>query len=67
MFNIYVNSLIDDISALNIGIDIDNADQTMISYNFENILCWKPPCILLFTINKPNAILADLATALAIN
>jgi hypothetical protein len=24
MFNIYINSLIDDISALNIGIDIDN-------------------------------------------
>jgi hypothetical protein len=38
----------------------------MVSYNFENILCWKPPCILLFTINKPNALLADLATALAI-
>jgi hypothetical protein len=25
----------------------------MVSYNFENILCWKPSCILLFTINKP--------------
>jgi hypothetical protein len=35
--------------------------------NFENILCWKSPCILLFTINKPNALLADLATDLAIN
>jgi hypothetical protein len=34
--------------------------QTMVSYNFENILCWKPPCILLFTINKPNALLADI-------
>jgi hypothetical protein len=40
---------------------------SIVSYNFENILCWKPQCILLFTIDKLNALLADLATALAIN
>jgi hypothetical protein len=30
MFNIYVNSLIDDINALNIGIDIDNEKLAML-------------------------------------
>jgi hypothetical protein len=32
MFNIYVNSLIDDINALNIGIDIENEKLAMVLY-----------------------------------
>jgi hypothetical protein len=42
-------------------------DQTKVSNNLVKILCWKPPCVLDFTISRPNARLADLATTFAIN
>jgi hypothetical protein len=38
MFNIYVNSLIDDINALNIGIDIDNEKLTILLYADDVVL-----------------------------
>ena len=38
MFNIYVNSLIDDIHALNIGIDIDNDKFAILLYADDVIL-----------------------------
>ena len=38
MFNIYVNSLIDDINALNIGIDIDNEKLAMLWYADDVVL-----------------------------
>ena len=38
MFNIYVNSLIDDINALNIGIDIDNEKLAMLLYADDVVL-----------------------------
>ena len=38
MFNIYVNSLIDDINALNIGIDIDNAKLAILLYVDDVVL-----------------------------
>jgi hypothetical protein len=40
---------------------------TKVSNNLVKILCWKPPCVLDFTISRPNARLADLAIAFAIN
>ena len=38
MFNIYVNSLIDDINALNIGIDIDNEKLAILLYADDVVL-----------------------------
>jgi hypothetical protein len=38
MFNIYVNSLIDDINALNIGIDIDNEKLAILLYSDDVVL-----------------------------
>ena len=38
MFNIYVNSLIDDINTLNIGIDIDNEKLAMLWYADDVVL-----------------------------
>jgi hypothetical protein len=38
MFNIYVNSLSDDINALNIGIDIDNEKLAMLLYADDVVL-----------------------------
>jgi hypothetical protein len=38
MFNIYINSLIDDISALNIGIDIDNEKLAILLYADDVVL-----------------------------
>jgi hypothetical protein len=38
MFNIHVNSLIDDINALNIGIDIDNDKLAMVLYADDVVL-----------------------------
>ena len=38
MFNIYVNSLSDDINALNIGIDTDNEKLAMLLYADDLVL-----------------------------
>jgi hypothetical protein len=38
MFNIYVNSLIDDINALNIGIDINNEKLAILLYADDVVL-----------------------------
>ena len=38
MFNIYVNSFIDDINAFNIGIDIDNEKLAIVLYADDMVL-----------------------------